>query len=80
MIPSMIYSIIYYDYKITIPVCVGLLLGCGLSICGGFILGIRKLKLENPSYKDIENRILDIQSHQIYWKGIIFVFIFNYDL
>jgi hypothetical protein len=64
-IPSMIYSIIYYDYKITIPVCVGLLLGCGLSICGGFILGIRKLKLENPSYKEVENRILDIQSHQM---------------
>jgi hypothetical protein len=67
-IPSMIYSIIYYDYKITIPVCVGLLLGCGLSICGGFILGIRKLKLENPSYKEVENRIIDIQSHQIYQK------------
>ena len=65
MILTTIHSIIYYDYKITIPVCVGLLLGCGISICGGFILGIRKLKLENPSYKDIENRILDIQSHQM---------------
>lgn len=64
MITGMIYSIIYYDYKMTIPVCLGLLLGCGLSMCGGFILGIRKLKLENPSYREVENRILDIQSHQ----------------
>jgi len=49
-----------------VPGCVGLLLGLGLgiSVCGGFILGIRKLKLKNPSYKEIENRILDIQSHQ----------------
>jgi len=64
MIPITIYSIMDYDYKMAIPVCVGLLLGCGLSICGGFILGIRKLKLENPSYREVENRILDIQSHQ----------------
>lgn len=64
MIPSMIHSIIYYDYKMTIPVCVGLLLGCGLSIYGGVILGIRKLKLEKPSYREVENLILDIQSHQ----------------
>jgi hypothetical protein len=55
-----------YEYKATVSVCVGLLLGCGLSICGGFILGIRKLKLENPSYREVENRILDIQSHQSY--------------
>ena len=46
MIPSMIHSIIYYDYKMTIPVCVGLLLGLGISVCGGIILGIRKLKLK----------------------------------
>ena len=35
MTSSTIYSIIYYDYKATVSVCVGLLLGCGLSICGG---------------------------------------------
>ena len=63
---STMYSIMYYDYKATVSGSVGLLLGLGLSICGGFILGIRKLKLENPSYKDTENRILNIQSHQIY--------------
>lgn len=70
MITSTIYSIMNYvyeyeyEYKATVSVCVGLLLGYGLSICGGFILGIRKLKLENPSYIEVENRILDIQSHQ----------------
>lgn len=64
---STIYSVVFYNYKVTMPVCVGLLLGLGLgiSVCGGFILGIRKLKLKNPPYKDIENRILDIQSHQM---------------
>lgn len=63
---STIYSVVFYHYKVTVtvPVCVGLLLGLGISVCGGFILGIRKLKLKNPPYKDIENRILDIQSHQ----------------
>ena len=63
---STIYSVVFYNYKVTMPVCVGLLLGLGLgiSVCGGFILGIRKLKLENPSYKETENRILNIQSHQ----------------
>jgi hypothetical protein len=61
---STIYSVVFYHYKVTVPVCVGLLLGLGISVCGGFILGIRKLKLKNHSYKDIENRILDIQSHQ----------------
>jgi hypothetical protein len=66
MFQSTIYSIGFYHYKVTVPVCVGLLLGLGLgiSVCGGVILGIRKLKLKNHSYKDIENRILDIQSHQ----------------
>jgi hypothetical protein len=64
---STIYSVVFYNYKVTVPVCVGLLLGLGLgiSVCGGVILGIRKLKLKNPPYKDIENRILDIQSHQM---------------
>ena len=64
---STIYSVVFYNYKVTMPVCVGLLLrlGLGISVCGGFILGIRKLKLKNPPYKDIENRILDIQSHQM---------------
>ena len=65
MFQSAINSIVFYHYKVTVPVCVGLLLGLGISVCGGFILGIRKLKLKNPPYKDIENRILDIQSHQM---------------
>jgi hypothetical protein len=38
MISSTIYSIMDYEYdyeyKATVSVCVGLLLGCGLSICG----------------------------------------------
>jgi hypothetical protein len=66
---STIYSIAFYNYKVTVSVCVGLLfsigIGIGVSICSGFILGIRKLKLKNPSYKEVENRILDIQSHQM---------------
>jgi hypothetical protein len=62
---SSIYSIAFYHYKTTVPICVGLLLGLGISVCGVFILGIRKLKLKNPPYKDIENTILDIQSHQM---------------
>ena len=62
---STIYSVVFYHYKVTVPVCVGLLLGLGISVCGGIILGIRKLKLKNHSYKDIENQILDIQSHQM---------------
>ena len=68
MFQSTIYSIAFFHYKVTVtvtvPVCVVLLLGLGISVCGGFILGTRKLKLKNPPYKDIENRILDIQSHQ----------------
>ena len=68
MFQSTIYSIAFFHYKVTVtvtvPVCVGLLLGLGISVCGGFILGTRKLKLKNPLYKEIENRILDIQSHQ----------------
>jgi hypothetical protein len=66
---STIYSIAFYNYKVTVSVCVGLLfsigIGIGVSICSGFILGIRKLKLKNPSYKEVENLILDIQSHQM---------------
>lgn len=62
---SSIYSIAFYHYKATVPICVGLLLGLGISVYGVFILGIRKLKLKNPPYKDIENPILDIQSHQM---------------
>jgi hypothetical protein len=46
---STIYSVVFYHYKVTVPVCVGLLLGLGISVCGGFILGIRKLKLKNHS-------------------------------
>jgi len=49
----------------TVSVCVGMLLGLGISVFGGFILVIRKLKLKNTSYKEVENRILDIQSHQM---------------
>ena len=65
MFQSTIYSIVFYHYKVTVSTCVGLLLGLGISVCGGIILGIRKLKLKNHSYKDIENQILDIQSHQM---------------
>ena len=65
MFQSTIYSVAFYHYKVTVSVCVGMLLGLGISVCGGFILVIRKLKLKNPSYKEVENRILDIQSHQM---------------
>lgn len=43
-------------------------LGFGLSICIGFILVIRKLKLKNYSIKNTENRISSIQSHQFEQK------------
>ena len=42
-----------------------IVLGFGLSICMGFILVIRKLKLKNYSIKNAENRISSIQSHQV---------------
>jgi hypothetical protein len=43
-------------------------LGFGLSICIGFILVIRKLKLKNYSIKNTENGIQAIQSHQLFEK------------
>lgn len=45
-----------------------IVLGFGLSICMGFILVIRKLKLKNYSIKNTENRISSIQNHQVEQK------------
>lgn len=45
-----------------------IVLGFGLSLCMGFILVIRKLKLKNYSIKNAENGIQDIQSHQLVKK------------
>lgn len=42
--------------------------GLGLSLCIGFILVIRKLKLKNYSIKNTENGIQAIQSHQLFEK------------
>ena len=52
------------DYKDTIPLCIGLLLGCGINMFTRFVLATRKLKWDNYLYKDGEKRI-HIQRHQM---------------
>jgi hypothetical protein len=52
------------DYKDTIPLCIGILFGCGISMFTRFVLATRKLKWNNSLYKDGEKRIY-IQRHQM---------------
>lgn len=58
------YSMTRPDYKDTIPLCIGLLLGYGISMFTRFVLATRKLKGNNYIYKDVEKRI-HIQHHQM---------------
>ena len=58
------YSMTRPDYKDTIPLCIGLLLGYGISMFTRFVLATRKLKGNNNIYKDVEKRI-HIQHHQM---------------
>ena len=59
------YSMSRPDYKDTIQLCMGILLGCGITTFTHLVLATRKLKWNNYSYKEGAKRIVHIQHHQM---------------